>query len=100
MPSVLSWSARVPCRLVTQPFPTSIGLCFILPSRRYDLELLDFEPPNEDEDNQAGMTFEARMEAAERRRQDGNALFRQEQYSQALGKYRCDSSHEGTPLVL
>lgn len=66
----------------------------------YDLELLDFEPPNEDEDNQAGMTFEARMEAAERRRQDGNALFRQEQYSQALGKYRLALSYLNEDMLI
>lgn len=35
------------------------------------------------------MTFEERMEAAERRRQDGNALFREERFEEALGKYRC-----------
>ncbi len=35
------------------------------------------------------MTFEERMEAAERRRQDGNALFQQQQYGEAMSKYRC-----------
>lgn len=33
------------------------------------------------------MLFEERLEAAERRRRDGNALFQDGQYTEALGKY-------------
>lgn len=57
------------------------GLC------RYELELLDFEPPKETE-QAAGMLFEQRLEAAERRRIDGNELFKEGQLDIALSKYR------------
>ncbi len=57
------------------------GLC------RYELELLDFEPPEETE-QAAGMLFEQRLEAAERRRIDGNELFKEGQLDVALSKYR------------
>lgn len=54
----------------------------------YDLELLDFEAADEGKER-AMMTFEERLEAAERRRADGNTAFSAGQYAEALGKYRC-----------
>jgi hypothetical protein len=54
----------------------------------YELELLEFEPPDEEKERGL-MTFEERLEAAERRRQDGNALFKAGQTTEALSKYRC-----------
>ena len=53
----------------------------------YELELLEFEPPDEEKERGL-MTFEERLEAAERRRQDGNALFKGGQTAEALSKYR------------
>lgn len=35
------------------------------------------------------LTYEERLEAAQRRRQDGNQLFKEGQYEEALSKYRC-----------
>jgi len=51
---------------------------------------MDFEPPDEEKDRRM-MTFEERVEAAERRRVDGNAAFQAGQYGEAMSKYRCGS---------
>jgi hypothetical protein len=37
---------------------------------------------------QGSLTYEERLEAAERRRADGNEAFRTGKYDEALGKYR------------
>lgn len=56
----------------------------------YELELLDFEAPDDegDEPPRVGMLFEQRLEAAERRRLAGNALFKEGRLREALSKYR------------
>lgn len=53
----------------------------------YDIELLEFEPPEEDKE-QGMMTFEERLEAAERRRLEGNELFKGDKFKEALRRYR------------
>lgn len=54
----------------------------------YDIELLEFEPPEEDKEQEM-MTFEERLEAAERRRLEGNELFKGDKFKEALSRYRC-----------
>lgn len=61
--------------------PPNSSLC------RYELELVDFEDPDDSEEV-TGMLFEQRLEAAERRRVDGNALFKEGRLDAALSKYR------------
>eukprot|EP00887_Chlorella_sp_A99_P006126 scaffold22.g6126.t1 len=51
------------------------------------VELVGFEAAD-DEKEPRHMLFEERLEAAERRRQDGNALFRDGMEEEALAKYR------------
>lgn len=51
------------------------------------VELLGFEAADE-ERGPRGMMFEERLEAAERRRVDGNELFRTGQFEEAVAKYR------------
>lgn len=58
-------------------------------ARSYDLELLDWEAPEERGDPR-GMLFEERLEAAERRRADGNTAFKEGRFAEATSKYRCD----------
>lgn len=53
----------------------------------YEAELLGFEAAVEDREPRQ-MLFEERLEAAERRRQDGNTLFKAEQFEEALAKYQ------------
>lgn len=65
----------------------------------YDIELLDFEPPNEEKDR-AMMTFEERLEAAERRRADGNAAFQAGAAGEALKKYRLALSYMNEDLLM
>jgi tetratricopeptide (TPR) repeat protein len=55
-------------------------------SLTYDVELLDFEPPTEGKE-QRDMTYEERLEAAERRRTEGNAAYKGAQYQEAIRKY-------------
>eukprot|EP00201_Polytomella_parva_P022076 CAMPEP_0175039452 /NCGR_PEP_ID=MMETSP0052_2-20121109/591_1 /TAXON_ID=51329 ORGANISM="Polytomella parva, Strain SAG 63-3" /NCGR_SAMPLE_ID=MMETSP0052_2 /ASSEMBLY_ACC=CAM_ASM_000194 /LENGTH=425 /DNA_ID=CAMNT_0016301305 /DNA_START=23 /DNA_END=1301 /DNA_ORIENTATION=- len=53
----------------------------------YDVRLLHWEAPSEDEDNRGGLLYEERLERAERRRIAGNELFRNGEYRSAMGKY-------------
>lgn len=64
----------------------------------YDVELLDFEPPADKE--QRDMTFEERLEAAERRRVEGNAAFKAGQYTEALGRYSMSLSFIDEDLLM
>lgn len=52
----------------------------------YDIELLDFEPPAEGKSSR-DLTYEERLEAADRRRLEGNAAYREGRYEDALTKY-------------
>ncbi|CAL8461943.1 g1474 [Coccomyxa elongata] len=52
----------------------------------YEVELVDFDPADEMKDR-GEMTYEERLEAAERHRLKGNALFLQGENTDALGKY-------------
>ncbi|KAL4443626.1 hypothetical protein ABPG75_011363 [Micractinium tetrahymenae] len=65
----------------------------------YDVELLDFEAANEGKER-GMMTFEERLEAAERRRADGNAAFSAGQYAEALGKYRLALSYLNEDVLM
>jgi hypothetical protein len=46
------------------------------------------------------MLFEERLEAAERRRLDGNGLFSSGRWSEALGKYSLALSHVDEDLMM
>ncbi|KAK9836886.1 hypothetical protein WJX74_010450 [Apatococcus lobatus] len=52
----------------------------------YEMELVDSEPVNESKER-GEMLYEERLEAAERRRLEGNELFKAGQCRDALGKY-------------
>ncbi|EIE25611.1 hypothetical protein COCSUDRAFT_83618 [Coccomyxa subellipsoidea C-169] len=52
----------------------------------YQVELVDFDAADEMKDR-GEMTYEERLEAAERHRMKGNALFQQGENTDALGKY-------------
>ena len=65
----------------------------------YDLELLDWEDPEEERDR-ASLTYEERLEAAERRRQDGNALYGEGRYAEAERKYRLAVSYINEDLLI
>jgi tetratricopeptide (TPR) repeat protein len=65
----------------------------------YELELLDWEPPNEDRE-QRDMTYEERLEAAERRRAEGNAAFQAGRAAEALGRYRAALSFVDEDLLI
>ena len=81
-----SSARRFHCPAQSQPNnPSSCTL--VTCACRYELELIDFEPP-EDTEQVAGMLFEQRLEAAERRRIDGNELFKEGRLDAALSKYR------------
>ncbi len=96
-------AAAQPCRQLFSPSRSpAAALCWpppVLSSHprcSYDLELLDFEAADEGKER-AMMTFEERLEAAERRRADGNAAFSAGQHAQALGKYRCAAGWRAWP---
>ncbi|KAG7672820.1 putative Peptidyl-prolyl cis-trans isomerase FKBP42 [Nannochloris sp. 'desiccata'] len=65
----------------------------------YDIELLDFEPPTEGKSH-SDMTFEERLESAERRRLEGNELYKSEQYEEALGRYSVALSFVDEDLMI
>ena len=65
----------------------------------YDIELLDFEPPT-DGKSQSDMTFEERLEAAERRRADGNEAYKAGRYEEALGRYSVALSFVDEDLMI
>jgi hypothetical protein len=46
------------------------------------------------------MTYEERLEAAERRRLEGNAAFKAEEYSDALSRYRLALSFVDEELLM
>eukprot|EP00879_Flechtneria_rotunda_P005210 GHRR01005492.1.p1 GENE.GHRR01005492.1~~GHRR01005492.1.p1 ORF type:complete len:384 (+),score=144.45 GHRR01005492.1:94-1245(+) len=52
----------------------------------YDVQMLTWEPPNDSVERRQ-MLYEERLEAAERRRLEGNQLFADGKYTEALGKY-------------
>ncbi|XP_075264326.1 uncharacterized protein LOC142356266 [Convolutriloba macropyga] len=56
-------------------------------SLTYVVELIDWEAPEEFEDPKAYMFFEDKLEASERRRLQGNELFRAADIVSAMGKY-------------
>jgi len=65
----------------------------------YDIELLDFEPPAEGKSH-SDMTFEERLESAERRRLEGNELYKSQQYEEALGRYSVALSFVDEDLMI
>jgi tetratricopeptide (TPR) repeat protein len=65
----------------------------------YDIELIDFEPPAEGKSH-SDMTFEERLESAERRRLEGNELFKAGQYEEALGRYSVALSFVDEDLMI
>lgn len=65
----------------------------------YDIELLDWEPPEEGKE-QRDMLFEERVEVAERRRAEGNAAFKKGRYADALGRYRVALSFVDEDLLI
>jgi len=65
----------------------------------YDVELLDFEPPVDDKE-QRDMTYEERLEAAERRRAEGNAAFKDGRYKEALSRYSASISFIDEDLLM
>eukprot|EP00884_Botryococcus_braunii_P007229 jgi/Botrbrau1/16507/Bobra.0142s0101.1 len=65
----------------------------------YEVELVGFETPNE-EKPRAQMTYEERLEVAERRRLEGNVLFKAGNYVDALGKYAMGVSYLGEDFMM
>jgi tetratricopeptide (TPR) repeat protein len=65
----------------------------------YDLELLDWEPPEEGRPARA-MLFEERLEAAARRRADGNAAFAAGRLAEALERYALALSYVDEELMI
>eukprot|EP00775_Hariotina_reticulata_P007506 gene7506-7716_t len=63
-------------------FPSVPPCCQLV----YEVDMVTWEPPSEDVDRRS-MLFEERLEAAERRRLEGNALFADGKFTEALGKY-------------
>jgi tetratricopeptide (TPR) repeat protein len=67
----------------------------------YDLDLLSYDPPNDDD--AAGirdLTYEERLEAAERRRGEGNDAFRAGNHALALEKYTTALSYVDEDLLI
>ncbi|WIA11718.1 hypothetical protein OEZ85_011813 [Tetradesmus obliquus] len=52
----------------------------------YEVDMIAWEPPAEGVDRRT-MLYEERLEAAERRRKEGNALFGEGKFTEALAKY-------------
>ncbi|GAB4823500.1 hypothetical protein N2152v2_010546 [Parachlorella kessleri] len=65
----------------------------------YELELLDWELPNEEREMRL-MTYEERVEAAERRRLEGNGLYKEGRLDEALSKYRLALSFMNEDFLL
>ncbi|KAI8466791.1 MAG: 42 kDa peptidyl-prolyl isomerase-like protein [Monoraphidium minutum] len=65
----------------------------------YDVTLVAWEPPEEKLDRR-GMLYEERLEAAERRRLEGNALFAEGKMVEALGKYAMALSYVDEEFLL
>lgn len=65
----------------------------------YDIELLDFEPPTEGKSH-SDMTYEERLEAAERRRAEGNEAYKAGRYEEALGRYSVALSFVDEDLMI
>lgn len=65
----------------------------------YDIELVDFEPPVEGKE-QRDMTYEERLEAADRRRLEGNEAFRVGNYDESMQKYNAALSFINDDLLL
>lgn len=69
-------------------FPSVPPACQLV----YDVTMITCEPPDEDRDRRT-MLFEERLEAAERRKMEGNALFADGKYKEALAKYALAMSY-------
>lgn len=65
----------------------------------YDIELLDYEPPVEGKEHK-DMTFEERLEAADRRRIEGNDAFKAGHFEDALKKYGLSLSFLDDDLLI
>lgn len=65
----------------------------------YDLELVQYEPPREGKSS-GDMMYEERLEAAKRRRNEGNEAFKQGNYQEALAKYSLALSFVDEDLMI
>lgn len=65
----------------------------------YDIELIDWDPVNENKEIKH-MTYEERLEAAQRRRLEGNDLHASGDFAGALAKYRMASSFLDEDLLI
>lgn len=65
----------------------------------YDVQLIEWEPP-EEKLERSGMLFEERLEAAERRRLEGNTLFAEGKLVEALGKYAMALSYTDEDFMM